>query len=355
VLHVAWAGDVGGIPLQVGALARLASGHRICFLNGKGAVADALVAEGLAVRLGIQRAWAPHSLWRLVRTLRRIRPPILHLHALDSLTAAIVTVLALPRAKRVYTEHASRSLRWESRKVKAVYWVLRRTQDRFVALGPTLADALERRGIDRSRIWCIPLFVAVSRRETADLRERGEAVGVVCRLVSVKRVDLLIDVVAEVRRRGLECSGLVVGDGTERAALETYAAASGLSDRVRFVGEQADVLPWLDRIDVFLSTSEVDVYPTALLEAMARGVPVVAMAAEGGLVDLVRSGGLLTDRSVPATAGVVAGLLTSREARDHARERGYAVAAEHSADRVIGELEELYRSVGSGAADGFDR
>ena len=356
VLHVVWGGDVGGIPLQVAAIARLAPGHAVCFLNGKGVVADALVDEGLGVRLGIQRAWAPHSLWRLVRTLRTIRPRILHLHALDSLTAVVVTMVALPRARRIYTEHSSRSVRWKSRKIKAVYWILRRTQSRFIAIAPTMAAALERHGVDPRRICCISNFVTVPRREVVDARESAHTVGVVCRLVPVKRLDLLIDLVAELRRRGLECSGLVVGDGPERTALEAHAAANGVEDCVRFVGEQGDVLPWLDQIDVFLATSEVDAYGVAPLEAMARGVPVVAMACDGGLGDLVLSGGrLLPDRNVATAADAVAELLASREAREWVRTRGYRAAAEHSSELVLAKLEELYRSVEAGGSSLADR
>ncbi len=342
---------MGGIPLQIAAVSHLVPGHAVCFLNGTGVVADALVAEGLAVRLGIRRAWAPHSAWRLVRTLRKIHPSILHLHAPDSLAAAAVTVLALPGVKRVYTEHASRALRWKSRKIRAVYWLLRMTQDRFVALAPSMVGVLERRGVDPRRISCIPNLVLTPRRDVTDVRDAARTVGVVSRLVPVKRIDLLVDVVAELRRRGLECAGIVVGGGPQRTALEARAAAHGLADRVRFVGEQDDVLPWLDQMDVFLATSEVDVYPAAVLEAMARGVPVVAMACDGGLHDLALSGGrLLRGRSVAAAAEAVAELLVSREARARIRARGYCVAAEHRTERILEKLQDLYRSLEAAGA-----
>lgn len=342
VLHVVWPGGLGGIPRQVAQIVRRASGHRVCFLDGNGVVGDALVAEGLAVRLFICRGWAPRSVWRLARTLRELKPRVLHLHSNDSVAVALLSALVLPGVRRVYTERSPRSLRPESLKDKALYWILRRTYTSFVALSPAMAAALERHGIEPGSIVVIPHAVAVPGRRRQD-PDPASTVGVVCRLAPVKRVDLLIDVVTELRRRGVECSALIVGDGSQRAGLEAQAIASGVGDCVRFAGAQQDVLPWLDEIDVFLATSEIDVYPNAVLEAMARGVPVVAMACKGGLADLAVSGGhLLPDRGVTTAADAVAQLLESREARERLRARGYAVAAEHTPEVVLSKLGELY-------------
>jgi glycosyltransferase involved in cell wall biosynthesis len=355
VLHVVWPGGRGGIPRQVAGIVRMAPGHRVCFLNGDGAIGHELAAEGLAVRLFIRRGWAPRSVWRLGRTLRHVRPRIVHLHSDDSLAVPLVSALVLPRARRVYTERSPRSLRPGSRKARLLYWILRRTCTSFVALSPAMAAVLERRGVDPDLIVVIPHAVAVPRGPEPD-RARAHRVGVVCRLAPVKRVDLLIDVVAELERRRVECSALIVGDGAERPRLEARAAATGVGDRVRFVGEQHDVIPWLDEIDVFLVTSEVDVYPNAALEAMARGVPLVAMACQGGLADLAAEGGLLLpDREVRTAADAVARLFASRRARETLRVRGYGLVGRHRPDIVLSKLGELYGGREAAEATGTSR
>jgi glycosyltransferase involved in cell wall biosynthesis len=343
VLHVVWGSRIGGIELHVARLVERLPGHAVCFLNGEGEVAAALEAKGLAFRLGIRRGWAPRSVWRLARALRSARPGIIHLHSIDSLAATLVTVLSVPHAARVYTEHG-RSLH-PSRKVDAAHRILRAFYLRFVALTPSLEVELERFGFDPERIVLVPNFVDVPRGPAA-LREPARTVGAVCRLVPVKRVDLLIDVVAELRRRGVDCRAILVGDGVERPHLEERAAAAGIARHILFAGEQSDVLPWLDRMDVLLATSEAEAFATAVVEAMARGVPVVAMAHRGGSVDHVRAAGrLLPDRDVETAADAVAELLRSSDAREDLRHRGYALAAKHAPDIVFAKLEELYAEV----------
>ncbi len=70
---------------------------------------------------------------------------------------------------------------------------------------------------------------------------------------------------------------LVVGDGPQEENLANQIASLGLGDRVRMVGRQDDVVPYLRAMDVFVfpSTKNEGV-PQALLQAMACGLPVVA-------------------------------------------------------------------------------
>ncbi len=220
VLHVSWSGRVGGIERQLAAVLRAARARdygaaHLCLLDGRGAVGESLAAEGLATQLRLGHGWDPRGLWRLARVLRRLRPQILHLHT-HALGPLLVSVLVLPGTPRVYTEHSPRALRPESWKFRALYWLLRRACFRVVALSPGLVDAIEGRGVDPRRIVVIPNSVAVATGGAA-ARERAGTIGVVARLAPSKRIDLLLDVVAELRARGVDCSAVVVGDG--RSAL----------------------------------------------------------------------------------------------------------------------------------------
>ena len=181
-----------------------------------------------------------------------------------------------------------------------------------------------------SRITMVPYPLTIRRRGTERGDERARTVGVVCRLEPQKRVDQLIDVVAELGGRGVACSGLVVGGGSQLPLLTEHARRLGVEDIVEFAGEQDDVVPWLDRIDVFLMTSSSEPFGIAGLEAIARGVPLVAMPCPGGLPELAELGGtLLPDRAIGTAADAVALLLSSTDARGLSRARGDAVVAEH--------------------------
>ena len=115
---------------------------------------------------------------------------------------------------------------------------------------------------------------------------------------------------------------------------------------VTFVGQQDDVASWLDRFDVFLMTSDVETFGIAALEAMTRGVPVVAMPSAGGLASLAERGGvLLESRDVTEAAATVADVLASPERRSELRRRGAGVAREHRLEHTVTALDNMYAEV----------
>ncbi len=310
-------------------------------LDGRGLVGDALGAEGLVRPLGMSAGFDPAGLCRLARLLRQLRPAVVHIHT-HAIGAVCVALLALPRAARIYTEHSPRALHAD-RKFRVLYLLLRIAAVRAVVPSRRMRSVLETHGIARRQITLVRYPLTIPRRAAPRADERARTVGVVCRLEPQKRVDLLIDLVAELRSRRVDCSALVVGGGSQLPLLTARARRVGVEDLVEFAGEQDDVVPWLDRIDVFLMSSSFEPFGIAGLEAMARGVPLVAMPCPGGLADLAELGGtLLPDRAVGTAADAVALLLGSAEARRRSRARGDAVVAEHDPRRVVEELERVY-------------
>jgi glycosyltransferase involved in cell wall biosynthesis len=117
----------------------------------------------------------------------------------------------------------------------------------------------------------------------AVLRRRdGSDVLYVGRLTRIKSVDVLIEAMRELPHERLT----IVGDGPERVALE--GRATDLTN-VTFAGavEHARVAEYLDRAKVLVLPSRQEGQPNVLMEAMGRGVPVIATAV-GGVPDLVR-------------------------------------------------------------------
>jgi glycosyltransferase involved in cell wall biosynthesis len=106
----------------------------------------------------------------------------------------------------------------------------------------------------------------------------GLEVLMVGRVVPVKGHPVLIESLAELRRRGVDVRATIVGEGPERAALEAMAKRLGVADRLTFTGAvgQDDIRSYYARADVFCLPSFAEGLPVVAMEAMAMGLPVVS-------------------------------------------------------------------------------
>lgn len=140
---------------------------------------------------------------------------------------------------------------------------------------------------------------------------------------------------------------LVVGDGPDRAQIERQL--DPLGRRVTMAGYREDVMEILDAVDVLIHPSEIDAFPTAVLEGLAAGVPVVATAV-GGIPEIIRDGenGILIDAPPRADqlAERTAELLGDPAARDRLRAAGRLdFEARFTVERWVQRLTAVYDEV----------
>lgn len=153
------------------------------------------------------------------------------------------------------------------------------------------------------------------------------------RLVRLKGFDVLIEAM-----RSLPGAFLwIVGDGEERPALEAQAAMAKVVDRVRFLGWQDELSPFLCAADVVCVPSRHEALGNAVLEGLAAGKAVVATATSGPawiLGDGVD--GLLVPPGDAASLGAALACLRSNPAlaRQFAA-RGALTIAERFSEEVV--------------------
>jgi glycosyltransferase involved in cell wall biosynthesis len=242
---------------------------------------------------------------------------------------------------------------------------------RVVVISRTLQEvALREWHLPPAQVAYVPNGIRASefplRDGNAELRAslgiptEAVVVGAVGHLRPEKNVARLLWAVERAAERAPDADlhVLLLGDGPERARLETHAARPALAGRVHFAGYHADPRPFYRAMDVFALSSDTEQMPIALLEAMAAGLP-----AAGTDVGDVRA--MLPDvdrhRVVPCRRGVVAcpelaealaelvadpGLRAAAGTRNRAR-----VEAEYDEARMVATYRELYlAALGSRAA-----
>ena len=211
----------------------------------------------------------------------------------------------------------------------------------------------------------IPMGIDVSRTADPDqvraLRERfrrsdGPLLVFVGRLVDEKGIADFLTALAHLATRRPDATGLVVGEGQDRADAEKMAVDLGIAERVHFVGwvESAEVPSYIAAGDVFVAPSRrgpdgwIEAQGLSVIEAAALGVPVVA-AACGGVVDTIEDGvsGLLVPERAPAAiAEAVERYLDDDDLRRRVAVNGPRVARERfSLEATAAAFSSLFREV----------
>lgn len=102
-------------------------------------------------------------------------------------------------------------------------------------------------------------------------------------LIPRKAPELALDVLAALRSRGVDAHLRIAGEGELRNDLEARSRELGIAESVEFLGriDHDDMSEFYEQSDVFLFTSLQDTWGYVVVEAMARGLPVVTLNHQG--------------------------------------------------------------------------
>ena len=100
----------------------------------------------------------------------------------------------------------------------------------------------------------------------------------------------------------------MVGDGSERTALEGLAAELNISAQVKFWGQKLDVAPFFSAADAFIMSSKSEGLPMSLLQAFSLGLPAIVTDV-GGMAEVVRLAQAGFTVPVSDPAGMAAAIL----------------------------------------------
>lgn len=227
------------------------------------------------------------AILKLLREIRRVRPHILNSHA--CLSARIAGRLAgVPTV--IQTRHSSFPIgrAYDHRAVRAAVRIASRLlSDRIIAVAHIVKRDLLQMGVDPERISVIingakPLKMA-SASEIEATRERlgvarGERiVGICARLEKCKDHETFLRAAKIICRKSCDYRFLIVGEGSQRRALEDLAGRLGIADRVTFTGFCDNVAEYINLFYVNVNCSVgTETSSLALSEGMSLGIPAIA-------------------------------------------------------------------------------
>lgn len=366
VLHIA-SGDLwAGAEVQLHTLlARLhehddLSVHAV--LMNEGELARRLRALGITVTIFDESRLNGLQILKGLRVLiQTLRPDVVHTHRikeniLGSLAKLTTTHAVSVRTVHGASEHLPRGLRQLHKQILA--WLDRFTgrhlQDRIIAVSKGLQSPLAK-AFGENKVIVIENGIDINavRAAIASVDFRIQAphachIGIVGRLQPVKRVDIFLEMAAQLIQTEPDMNWQfhVIGDGPLRQPLEQQASNLGINGRVTFHGHRGDSVACLAGLDALVMCSDHEGMPMTLLEAVTAGTPVLAHAV-GGMADVLEhnKGGLLvSEHLAPAYASGLLQLLAMPKEILHADGQAQ-VRAHYSSEANAAKVRQLYLDI----------
>ena len=294
--------------------------------------------------------------WRAMRAwLAHAGCDVLNSHSsTDSWLAALALVGMNPRPALVRTRHISAAIPDNI----ATRWLYQSATRHIVTTGERLREQLIRDNRFRAAsIVSVPTGIDLARYAPAADKAQAKArlgldparvyIGIVATLRSWKGHRYLVEAFAGMKQKHAHL--LMVGDGPGRDNLKQQVAQLGLEGRVLMPGNQADVAPWLQAMDVFALPSYANEgVPQALMQAMAAGVPVISTPV-GSIGELVRheETGLMVPAQDPVALGAAIERLLDQPALGEKLAQAACAWVEnrYSRERMLDSMEAVFRSV----------
>ncbi len=279
---------------------------------------------------------------RLLQTLRRARSEVVLANGAFSFLASVAAA-KIARVPIVWFEHNT-TLPNDVRVRRMIAWaneivvVSRAIREQFCALAPNAQNKITviYNGVDAERFRPNPESRRAYRRQLG-MDESACVVGTASRLSPEKGVEFFVEMANRISKENAFVQYLIVGDGPERAALQTLAS----NPAIHFLGARDDIPALLNAFDIFVLPSLAEAFGIAAVEAMACALPVVASDV-GGLREIVLenvTGLRVPPRDARALADAVKQLLREPEMRQQFGANGRARAREHfSIDRTAREM-----------------
>lgn len=307
ILHIIWSLELGGAERY---LVDLLTQHQsfgehtseVLVLSTQGPFSEPLKQIGIPIHyMELRSGTDIRGILRLRTFLQRHTFDILHSH---SNNLALNWLLRSVSAFKLYTEHGGGLLGCQSGggwKDRFIYRFFADHYDGYIAISHAIAALMIQtnpkiktritiihNGTDVTAIEQTPACAETSLPNV--FFQAGKRVGIVARLSPEKGVANFINTAAIILRSIPDTVFAIIGDGNLRNELELLARDLGIANNLLFLGYRNDAISIIKHFDVFLSTSKTEGFGLVLIEAMAAGIPIVALNMTGAISEIISNG-----------------------------------------------------------------
>jgi glycosyltransferase involved in cell wall biosynthesis len=291
--------------------------------HGPGPVRAASEAAG-ARYVPLKHVRRPVRPWRdvlglteVIRICLRERPQIVHANSAKGRLFGLLAARLTGVPVRISTANGWPFMWWPGLRGRLYLWSER--LNGHLATTVVCVSEAERRAGAAARACRPEKTVVIHNAVDVAAARRARSAGPIPTILSVGRLaapkdfTTLLRALARLDPRSFRA--WIVGDGPDRAVLESDVRDLGLADAVDLLGERDDVPELMTQSDVFVLSSTSEGLPLSILEAMAAGLPVVGSAV-GGVPELLSdSGFLVAPGDVDALAASLRRLVEDAELR----------------------------------------
>jgi glycosyltransferase involved in cell wall biosynthesis len=300
------------------------------------------IGEGIAYFLG-----APGDVWAIRQLVREVEPDVTWVNSMYNPWAAMGARMA--GAPTVWHLH-ERSMRGPAGWLMAMIagW----TADRAVVVSEFVAGTFRKFPWLRERIEVLHNPLLHEPAPPLEAPSGPFTVGYVGQLEPRKRVTDLVRAIALLSQ---DVRGVLVGDGKGRETVESAIRRGGVAERVEMTGYREDVPEQMRRFHCLAMPSLEEPFGLAVVEAMARGLPVIA-ARSGALPEVLGDAALFHEPENPADlAREIERLRGDAELRARLAARGLERAASFGPGPWIESAEAILERVASTPSQGPER
>lgn len=221
-------------------------------------------------------------LLEIVKQLRPFKPELIHgWHFFASAYAGLAArILGVPCVGGIRSSYAADQRNLET-------FLVQRFCDAVVANSSSAAQAYRSSlGKRKQPVFTVPNAIVDSFGDRESVREElsarfrlpGEKVWIcsIGRMDPLKRFDILLEMAKRLGANHDNFHFVLIGDGPEKAGLESLSESIGVTERVTFLGEVPNAADWMKGMDIFCFPSTSEGLPNVIMEAAVAGLPVIA-------------------------------------------------------------------------------